>query len=292
MATDNEHKIMHMFYDWDGERKVMLDMQKCQRNWDYAKWERIKPELRTQVVNELLWTATNSPTKQHEGYFDVYYTADRDMIQEISRYTWGYTHRRNPPATWRNSQSNASVYMLWVAKEPHSTLNCNADGTVKQNTDKNRWQNAYCSIGISLALTMRTANKMGLSTGANKSHNDINGDDYWPKKLGIFDEIKNGTMEICYGLGIGYAQEDRPRWESDEHELMIGAANGSKITTTGQETHPRTGKPMRKALIVDMNENKGKKVQDPQGAWHLIPEKPEFKINSFRNREIKITEIK
>ena len=292
MATDQEHKIMHMFYDWDGERKVMLNMQKCQRNWDYAKWERIKPELRKQVVNELLWTATNSPTKQHEGYFDVYYTADRNVIQEISRYTWGYTHRRNPPATWRNSQSNASVYILWVAKEPGSTLNCNADGTVKRNTDKNRWQNAYCSIGISLALTMRTANKMGLSTGANKSHNDLNGDDFWPKKLGIFDEVKNGKMEICYGLGVGYAQEGRPRWESDEHELMIGAANGSKLTTTGQETHPRTGKKMRKAAIVDMNEHKGKKVQDPYGEWHLIPEKPEFKINSFRDREIKITEIK
>ena len=40
MATDQEHKIMHMFYNWDEERKVMLDMQKCQRNWDYAKWER------------------------------------------------------------------------------------------------------------------------------------------------------------------------------------------------------------------------------------------------------------
>ena len=46
MATDREHKIMHMFYNWDEERKVMLDMQKCQRNWDYAKWKSINPELR------------------------------------------------------------------------------------------------------------------------------------------------------------------------------------------------------------------------------------------------------
>ena len=292
MARDVETKIMHMFYDWDNERKVMLDMQRCQRNWDYEKWARLHTELKTQIVNELLWTATNTPTKQHEGYFDIFYTHDRDTIQEISRYTWGYTHRRKPPATWRNSQSNASVYMLWVAKEPDSTLNCNADGTVKQNTDKNRWQNAYCSIGISLGLTMRVANKMGFATGANKSHNDLNGDDFWPKRLGIFDEVKNGTKEICYGLGIGYAKEGKPRWESDEHEIMIGAANGSKITTTNQETHPRTGKKMRKAKIVDMNIHKGQKVQDPYGEWHLIPEKPEFKINSFRNRGIKIEEIK
>ena len=237
--------IKRMFYDWDQERQILLNMQKCQRNWDYEKFnENISTftDGVQEVVDELLWVATNTPSKQHEGYYDIYWTADRDVIQECSRYTWGYTFKRNPPATWRNSQANASIYILWVAKEPHSTLNSHADGRPKENTDKNRWQNAYCSIGISLALTMRAANKMNLSTGANKSHNDLNGDDFWPKKLGIFDEVKNGTMEICYGLGIGYAQEGRPRWESDEHELMIGAANGSKLTTTGQETHPRTGK--------------------------------------------------
>jgi nitroreductase len=136
-------------------------------------------ELRTQIVNELLWVATNAPSKQHEGYYDVYYTADRKVIEEISRYTWGYTHRRNPPATWRNSQANASVYFLFVAKEPNSQLNCNADGTLKVNSDKNRWQNAYCSIGIAIGLTMRAASKMGFETGCNKSHNDLNGDDFW-----------------------------------------------------------------------------------------------------------------
>ena len=289
---DREDRIKHMFYDWDSERKTMLEIQQCQRNWDHKKWFKINEELRTQIVNELLWVATNAPSKQHEGYYDVYYTADRKVIEEISKYTWGYTHRRNPPATWRNSQANASVYFLFVAKEPESQLNCNADGSLKVNTDKNRWQNAYCSIGIAIGLTMRAASKMGFKTGCNKSHNDLNGDDFWPKKLGIYDEVKSGKMEICYGLGIGYPQENKPRWESDEHELMIGAANGSKITTTGQETHPRTGKKMRKATIVDMNEYKGKQVQDPHGNFHLIPDKAEFKINSFRNREIKITEIK
>ena len=288
---DVENKIMHMFYEWDKEREIYNKIQKCQRNWDYEKWNNLNPLLIDDIVNELLWIATNSPTKQHEGYFDVYYTADRKVIQEISRYTWGYTHRRNPPANWRNSQSNASLYMIWVAKEPNSQLNSHADGTLKSNTDKNRWQNAYCSIGISLGLTMKAAASMGFATGANKSHNDLNGDDYWPKKLGILDDIKAGTKEICYGLGIGYGKKDRERWVSDETELMIGAGNGSKITTTGQETHPRTGKKMRKAKIVSLKEHGGEKVQDPYGNWHDIPKKAEFKINSFRNRDIKIIKI-
>jgi len=289
---DIEDKIKNMFYDWDNEKTIFQQMQKCQRNWDYEKFDVEKKPVLKECIKQLLWVATNSPSKQHEGYYDVYWTADRKVIQEISRYTWGYTHRRVPPATWRNSQANASVYFLWVAKEPDSQLNANADGTLKSNKDKNRWQNAYCSIGISLGLTMRAATKMGFHTGANKSHNDLNGDDFWPKKLGIFEEVKNGTMEICYGLGVGYPQEDKPRWVSDEKELMIGAANGSKITTTGQETHPRKGLKMRKAKIVNLKEKGGKDAVDPYGNVHNIPKKAEFKINSNRWRGIEIKEIK
>ena len=288
---DYEDIVKKMFYDWDSERKILDKIQKCQRNWDHKRWNQNSDNLESVMLDELLYIAQNSPSKQHEGYYDIYYSDDRNVIEEMSKYTWGYTHRREPPATWRNSQSNASAYILWVAKEPNSHLNCNADGTVKSNTDKNRWQNAYCSIGISIGLTMRAAAKMGLDTGCNKSHNDLDGDDYWPKKLGILDDIKAGTKEICYGMGIGYGREDKERYESDETELMIGAANGSKITTTGQETHPRTGKKMRKAKIVSLTENGGEQVQDPYGNWHDIPKKAEFKINSFRNRDIKIIKI-
>ena len=286
---DYEDIIKKMFYDWDNERKILNKIQKCQRNWDYDKWN--EREISPVMLDELLYIAQNSPSKQHEGYYDIYYSDDREVIQEMSRYTWGYTHRRNPPATWRNSQANASAYILWVAKEPNSNLNCNADGTVKSNTDKNRWQNAYCSIGISIGLTMRAAAKMGLDTGCNKSHNDLNGNDYWEKKLGILDDVIAGKKQICYGLGVGYGREDKERWESDETELMIGAGNGSKITTIGQETHPRKGLKMRKAKIVDLKEHGGQTLQDPYGNWQDIPKKAEFKINSFRNRDIKIIKI-
>ena len=49
---------------------------------------------------------------------------------------------------------------------------------------------------------------------------------------------------------------------------------------------------MRKAKIVDIKENAGKLLPDPYGNLHTIPEKAEFKINSHRNRGIKIIEIK
>jgi nitroreductase len=291
LTEDRIRKIMGMFYDWDKEREVLNNIQKCQRNWDYSKFN-IENQTHREMVEELLWVAQNTPTKQHEGYYDIYWTADRKLIQEMSRYTWGNTHRREPPSNWRNSQANASVYIIWVAKEPNSQLNSNADGTLKDNKHHERWLNAYVSIGISLGLTARAAAKMGFATGFNKNHNDLNGDDFWEKKLGILDEVNEGTKRVTYGLGIGYPQQNKERWESDETELMIGAANGSKITLIGQETHPRTGKKMRKAEIIDIRGKENQKVKDLYGNEHIVPEKVEFKINSFRKRGINIIEIK
>jgi len=247
------------------------------------------------MVEELLYIAENSPSKQHEGYYDVYWTADRKIIQELSRYTWGNTHRREPPSNWRNSQANANIYIIYVAKEPSSQLNANADGTLKLNTHPERWHNAYISIGMSMGLVMRAAAKMGFSTGCNKNMNDLDGNDFWEKKLNILEDVKSGKKKLAYGIGIGYPNEKLERWESEETELMIGAANGSKISLTDQEVSTsqiKGGMKMRKAKIIDIKENAGQSLEDPYGNWHEIPEKAEFKINSFRNRNIKVTEIK
>lgn len=287
-------RILGMFYDWDKEREVLSKIQKCQRNWDYTKFDMKHPTFR-EMVEELLYIAENSPSKQHEGYYDVYWTANRQTIQEMSRYTWGNTHRREPPSNFRNSQANANIYIIYVAKEPSSQLNANADGTLKLNTHPERWHNAYISIGMSMGLVMRAAVKMGFLTGCNKNMNDLDGNDYWEKKLGILEEVKAGKMKLAYGIGIGYPNKKLERWESEETELMIGAANGSKISLTDQEVSTsqiKGGMKMRKAKIIDIKENAGQSLEDPYGNWHEIPEKAEFKINSFRNRNIKVTEIK
>jgi len=289
-SEDKRTKVMNMFYDWSQERDIMYKIQKCQRNWDYIKFKNLQEPTKSEMITELLWVAENAPSKQHEGYYDLYYSSDRRVIHEISRYTWGNTSRRDPPSNWRNGQANASIYILWVAKEPSTLHNANADGTLKPNTHHERWFNAYCSIGISLALTMRAAAKMGFATGANKNHNDLNGNDFWEKRLGILDDVIAGKKRVTYGLGIGYPQENRDRWEQDETELMIGAANGSKITLTDQETHPRTGMKMRKAKIVDIRTSD--KALDPYGVEHNIPEESRTIINSFRTSDINIIEIK
>ena len=284
---NREERIKHMFYGWDEEKEILREIQQCQRNWDHSH------EMHQEVVDYLLWTADNSPSKQHEGYFDLYWTKDRKVLNELSEYTWGTTHSRNPPSTWRNSQMNANLYILWVAKEPWTQLNCNADGTLKSNDKAARWENAYVSIGISLGLTMRAAAKMGYKTGANKSHGDMNGDDFWEKRLGILDDVKKGTKKIAYGLGVGRPQEGRPRWESDQTELAIGAGNGSNLATDlSLKKHPWKDKNHRHIKIIDITKDAGKTIKDPYGRDHKIPEKCEIKINTIRERKQNIFEIK
>ena len=284
---NREERIKHMFYGWDEEKEILREIQQCQRNWDH------KHQPHQEAIDYLLWTANNSPSKQHEGYFDLYWTADRKVLDELSKYTWGTTHSRTPPSTWRNSQMNANLYILWVAKEPWTQLNCNADGTLKSNDKAARWENAYVSIGISLGLTMRAAAKMGYKTGAIKSHGDMNGDDFWEKRLGILDDVKKGTKKIAYGLGVGRPQEGRPRWESDQTELAIGAGNGSNLATDlSLKKHPWKDKNHRHIKIIDITKDAGKTIKDPYGRDHKIPEKCEIKINTIRERKQNIFEIK
>jgi|TARA_B100001093_G_scaffold516676_1_gene596022 nitroreductase len=286
LRNDREIGIKHMFYEWDKEMEIMQKIQKCQRVWDHSK------TMIPEVIDYLLWTAQNAPSKQHEAYYEVYWTADRKVLDELSKYTWGCTHCRIPPSTWQNSQMNANMYMLFVAKEPDTQLNANADGTLKGNEVAARWENAYVSIGIAMGLVMRAAASIGFSTGCNKSHNDIDGDNFWEKKLGILDDVIAGKKKITYGIGIGFPKEGVERWESDQTELAIGAANGSNLTTTDMDKNPKTGKKFRKIKIVDIKKHAGETIQCPNGDWHKIPEKADIKINTMRVRHIDIHEIK
>lgn len=283
---DKEEWDKRTRYNSDNERSIIRNMQKCQRNWDYTKG--IPPEK----LDHLLWIAENSPSKQHEAYYDVYYTRDRKVLEELSKYTWGCTHNRTPPSTWRNSQMNAGAYILFVAKEPETQQNCNADGTLKENNVAARWENAYVSIGIAIGLVMRSAHQMGFATGCNKSHGDLNGDNFWEKKLGILEDVEAGRKKITYGIGIGHPKEYVPRYESDETELAIGAGNGSNLATDTSLKENKYGKPYRHIKIIDIKKHAGEEIEDHYGNKHKIPDVANIKINTPLKRTINVTEIK
>jgi len=96
---------------------------------------------------------------------------------------------------------------------------------------------------------------------------------------------------MLYGLGIGHAQEGRPRNESDDNELVIGAANGHNLSLKdrGEERDVRGWK-YRQCSIVDIT--KSDTATDPYGNVHELPEKAVFMTNTQYPRAIETIEIK
>ena len=291
ITSEYETRMKHVLYGWDDERRIMEGMQQCQRNWNTSV------DIPKEAVDYLLWIAQNAPSKQHEAYYDVHWSTDRETIDYLYQFSWGSTHRKNPPAMWRNSQMNANIYMIFVCKVPDTMYNCNNDGTLQDPFGESRWENAIVSVGMAMGLVMRAAHKMGLKTGPNKVK-DL-GPDYnyeWEKKLEIYDDVKAGTKRLFFGLGIGLPNEGRPRWESDDPEIAIGSSNGHNMTIL-DENDPNwkdtssNGSPMRKSKIVDIREHANEVIVDPYGVEHVIPDKHEIKINTVRQRDIKIVEI-
>jgi hypothetical protein len=82
-TKDDETRIKHSLYGWDEEREIMRGMQQCQRNWDYSK------TISTDAINYLLWVGQNAPSKQHEAYYDIHWSADRETIEYLYQFSWG-----------------------------------------------------------------------------------------------------------------------------------------------------------------------------------------------------------
>ena len=292
MNLEQRLRWKYKTYQFDDEQETIRKMQKCQRNWDYSK------TIPQDIVNQLIWIAINAPSKQHEAYYDVYYTTNRNVIEDLYRFTWGNTQARTPASNVRNSQMNANMYMLFVCKQPPTMENTDNDGSPSKKDSLARWENSIVNVGLAMGLVMQAAVKNGLATGCNKSNGtgpDANY--YWEKKLGIYEDVViNKTKKILYGIGIGYPNEGRPRWESDDEEICIGAGNGHNLTALEEsdpnflEKNPVTGEPFRKAKIINIK--KQRTAVDPYGELHEIPEKIEFTVHSNNFRDIKCIEIK
>jgi len=255
--------------DISKEKDYIKTIQKCQRNWDLSK------TIPQEHMDHWLWIAQNAPSKQYEAYYDVYFIRKPEVIQEMLGYTWGFTATTNPPSCWRNPQMGANFYMCFVSKYPDTMRNYNTDGTGRSPEYEGRRDNCMASIGIAMGLVARSAAEMGYATGFNKNMSSPPDKEHWWKRLGILDGVNNGTKQLEYGIGIGFAQPNRDHTESDEDSVMIGQATGAWTD--------------QKSDIVDISKIS---AVDPQGNIHYLPKQIKFPSFSRENRDIKCIEIK
>ena len=272
--------------DLTKEKDIIKQLQKCQRNWDYSK------TIPEEHIEHFLWIAKNAPSKQWQGFYDVYYFKDRKVIEDFYKWTWGSTHTKKPPATWRNPQMNANFYMVFVAKHTYPVYNCYNDGTNAEPEEGFMWDNAHTHIGLALGLIMKAAGDLGYHTGCNKSNGMGPDYDYqWERKMGIYQDVIEGKKKITFGIGIGFPEKDKARNEHNDYELSIGAANAHNMTLYKEGRDPIKNHKWRKTRIVDVKTANDTEI-DPYGNTHVIPRVPYIKIQSHLYREIKCIEIK
>lgn len=182
-------------------------IKRCQRNWDKNF---VIPQNH---LNELIEVAANTPTKQYESYYNLYVITNKDLIEELLEYTYGYVMPMNGQyAVWRNPQMGASAYFIWTGKIPNTTRNFKHDGSTMH---EERIENVFTSVGVSSGILAYHAADLGYSIGFNRNHWNNNDETYWNKKLDI-----PISERIILGQGIG-----KPKYEnhnqSDEDHVLI-----------------------------------------------------------------------
>jgi hypothetical protein len=206
--------------DLDQQKKIIDVIRQCQRNWDLSK------DIPQEHLDHLIYIATHSPSKQDEAFYNLHVITNKDLIQELLNYTFGFSVLVVPnefAINLRNTQMGANAYFLWVRKDPITRREFRYDGIQHPTDHDMRVKNAYTMIGISMGLVAYAAGSLGYKTGFNTNHMvgslGYTGGKFsmWKSKLGIPE-----NEHIAYGLGIGFPQEGRARNDTDEIEFRIG----------------------------------------------------------------------
>jgi nitroreductase len=211
--------IINISMDLDKEKIIIDTIRRCQRNWDLDK------SIPEEHIKHWIYIAQNSPSKQDEGYFNVYVITNKEKIQFLLDYTWGHTLEiasGNLSGVTRNTQMGANAYFLFTFKLPPTVREINPNGTEydQEGIDyETRLTNGYAAIGIAMGLIAQSAASLGYKTGFNTNHGMRRTPErqVWKDALGIGEKER-----VAFGLGIGYAQEGRARNEHDETKFLVG----------------------------------------------------------------------
>ena len=187
----------------------------AQRNWDRSKsipWE---------DIDTLLSVIQNSPTKQAETHYKVFWTDDQDLIYKIYRKTKHFAvtpqgsfeftdsdGKTEKDYNVRNSQVYSNVLFAfafdWDQEEARSNIHAIVDidqGNVNALREKDQ-QRCY-SMGIAIGELILSANLLGYKTGICSA--------FWANEIEQY--FDGETISVLVGVGH---PSDRPRTEHEE----------------------------------------------------------------------------
>lgn len=210
-------------------KKSILKSQRCQRNWDLTK------EIPQEDIDLIMTSVTQCPSKQNLQFYTPYYTTDRNKIEKIHSASRGASTKdvetgKGKMAT--NSQLLANLMIILVEDydEGQKDRNQVAKLNLGSNYDPNDiadnfelefqhggnfvemvqahakdWErDRHMAVGIAAGYMNLTAAMLGYQTGCCLCFDR----DTAKRELGIPED-----KEILLIMGIGFADQDRPRRE-------------------------------------------------------------------------------
>jgi len=187
----------------------------AQRNWDRTK------TIPKKHIDTLLEVIKNSPTKQAETHYKVFWSDDQDFIYQVYRKTKHFavtpkgsidytdSHGRTEVQyNVRNSQIYSNLLFAfsydWKQEESRTLVHAIVDegkGNSGAAYEKQRQKNL--SIGIAVGELILAANLLGYKTGLCSA--------FWQHEMK--EDFFNQDIELL--VGVGYPT-DKPRTEHEE----------------------------------------------------------------------------
>jgi nitroreductase len=166
--------------------KSVIKSQHCQRNWDLSQ-----PIPKTDI-DLMIHAATQCPSKQNNAFYGLSVVQDRNIIEQIHNYTFGFRMFNEEQEIITNSQVLANILFVFTDAESSSRvldkneLDENSDQTIIQ-------RDATIALGIASGYLNLTSTMLGYSTGCCQCLD--------PEPI---KEILQTDREILLLMGVGH----------------------------------------------------------------------------------------
>lgn len=188
---------------------VIVDSQKCQRNWDLQK------NISETDLNVLINAATNCPSKQNEVFYKLIIVKNREIIDNIYNNTEGFSINhcyadQIYPSNYKikNTQTLANILFIF----------CNDIGEEKRTPDNNQFVNTghetnelikqrNIAIGIASGYVNLVSHLLGYKTGYCSCFD----------KNVVGNYIQEENPQLILGIGYPDSNKDRSVHHLDEN---------------------------------------------------------------------------
>ena len=203
----------------------------AQRNWDHNF---VMPE---EHIDCLVQTVINSPTKQNETHYKVYYTTDSKLIYNIYYNTNHFTVVNSSEFTndsgitpddynVRNSQCNANLLVIFCSDYEKNSRTMvhrvteERKRTVNPKAIRVREKTKAYSVGVAAGELILAANLLDYRTGLTSAFNASD----------LRQFVNGDTVELLVGIGKPDPTKDRR-----QHEEVLNKEITLKERRTGAD---------------------------------------------------------